>query len=197
MSAHETLVAARKVVDDIEARLAELNREVDGAADEFEAADAELVGLLGLAKLGEESDASKLDAARKRRTDAELAVRAIAAAVRVLRERLGPAREVVTAADEVFRNEAAELVAPEHERLKKAVQEHAAKLATSMREFARVDAVRSRIPLGTRAGVSLDRAAGEPFALVRQNHGIDLALAFHRDPPRLSEAEILAIAARK
>jgi hypothetical protein len=192
MDSHKALQAARATVTGIQERIAAFTLEIDRDTPLREQAQAELTRLRGLERLGEAS-AQDVDTARVTLENLETRLGAAVGARDELNSRLTAAHHKVEGARAQFLAEAADLVTPEREKLKEELFNHATRLAWTMRQFARVDAIAGRMEVGTRLGASLLRALGEPFERIRQAQGVDIQVSLGREPPRLSEDEIVAL----
>lgn len=188
--AHDALTAARDTLADIESRLASLARDHAATERELAETDAELTRQLGAEQIGE-ADLAALSKARDRHERAALSMRSIVAGRAVLTERLPAAQHAVALAEAAFRAEAADLIAPLHDRLCSLLAEQASALASTYARLAQVATVRGRVPAGVVTGQSLLRAAGDPLEQIRRDQHVSIDLGFLREPRRFTETELL------
>jgi hypothetical protein len=182
MKSHDALRAARLAHAELEQRIRRLDEEHVAASAELTEADAELTRQLGADQIGESNPAA-LAAAHQRHEAASRALRSLGAGRELLVERLPVTEAAVESAAKVFAEEAAEGLAPERERLRTRLKTLVPEVQAAFRDFARVDALTSRIPIGTRTGANLLRAAGLDDDA--------LALLTGSEHRRLTETEVL------
>jgi len=192
MDSHKALAAVRETVTALEQSIAKLTSEIDTESPVRDDARADLTKKRGLERLGEAS-AADVEKARATVETLEARLSAAVGARDQLTERLAVAQRKLEGAKAEFLSEAAHALKPEFERLRAEIRTHAHALGAALRQFAQVDATVARIPLGTRTGTALIRAAGDPFAEVQAAQQVTLECGFPRDLPRLTETEILAL----
>jgi len=189
-SVHAALVAARGAVTELQNQLAGLDAVAFAAQRERETADEELARVAGLELLGEATPA-QAKAARARAKSTEDALAASTAAREIVSKRLAVAQKAVVSAEAIFYEHAADALIPERDRLRMKLRQLFEELEPALEFFARVDAVTSRIPIGTRSGESLLKAAGIAVRQVTIQVGVRERLG------RLDEKQILEVLARQ